>query len=219
MRAASRRAGGPQPVPHGRTPDRAGRAPSIEPQLGAEELVRRVREGDTWSFDVLFRRHAPELLGVTARLLGSRSQAEDVVQDVFVTLHAELARYDGRAPFKTWLYGIAMNHVRGHRRRLWRHRATRLAGFFGWSHDAPSPETVCASGEAAQVLQRILSQMSDKQREVFVLYELEGLDGPSIARIVGCSVNTVWSRARLARADFERLVRRHRLVAGTEEIA
>lgn len=183
------------------------------------ELIERCVGGELSAWREFYSTHADRVGRFLVRLGVPGCDVEDVVQDVFVTLHAELARYDGRAPFKTWLYGIAMNHVRGHRRRLWRHRATRLAGFFGWSHDAPSPETVCASGEAAQVLQRILSQMSDKQREVFVLYELEGLDGPSIARIVGCSVNTVWSRARLARADFERLVRRHRLVAGTEEIA
>ena len=183
------------------------------------ELIERCVAGELSAWREFYSTHADRVGRFLVRLGVPGGDVEDVVQEVFVTLHAELPRYDGRGPFKTWLYGIAMNHVRGHRRKLWRRRATRLAGFFGWSHDAPSPEAVCASGEAAQELQRILSQMSDKQREVFVLYEIEGLDGPSISRILGCSVNTVWSRARLARSDFERLVRRHRLIQGDEETA
>ncbi len=183
------------------------------------DLIERCVRGEIAAWREFYTTHADRVGRFLVRMGVPGSDVEDVVQDVFVTLHAELPRYDGRAPFKTWLYGVAMNHVRGHRRKLWRQRATRLAGFLGWAHDAADPENVCACGETAQELHRILSRMSDKQREVFVLYEIEGLDGPSIARILGCSVNTVWSRARLAREDFERLVRRHRLVHGTEEIA
>jgi RNA polymerase sigma-70 factor (ECF subfamily) len=194
------------PLPIGVTPAGAG-------------LLERCREGDLGAWREFYALHADRLGRFLARMGVPAADVEDVLQEVFVSVHAGLGHYDGRVAFKTWLYGVAMNHVRRHRRTLWRFGATRLGGFLGWSSDAEDPEHACALGETAEELHRILACLSEKKREVFVLYEVEGLDGPSIARILGCSVNTVWSRARLAREEFERHVRRARVLHGVEESA
>lgn len=193
-------------MPHGRTPDRAGRAPSIEPQLGAEELVRRVREGDTWSFDVLFRRHAPELLGVTARLLGSRSQAEDVVQDVFVVALEQIHRLEQAASFGGWVMRIAVRlvHRRYRRRRLLR----RLGLAFGDEMALGALAEAEAGPEVRVELAAIgaaLDRVSTAARIAWTLRYVEGQPLEETARLCGCSLATV--KRRIAAAH--EVVREH----------
>lgn len=183
------------------------------------ELLERCLEGQLGAWREFYTVHARRLARFLARMGVAETDLEDVLQDVFLALHRSLPEYDGRVPFKAWLYGVAMNHARGQRRRVWRRRAARLGLFNGWAPDPEDPERQCERAEAARELQWVLDRMSEKQREVFVLYEVEGLDGPSIARVLGCSVNTVWSRVRLAREDFRRLLRRRGLAGAGEESA
>ena len=193
-----------------------GQVLPLRPGAAAEaDLAERCLNGDADAWRTLYLTHVDRLEGFLRRMGVPPADVEDVLQDTFVALHRSLADYDGRFSFRTWLLGIAMNNVRSHRRRNWRRRLARLASFEGWS----DPEAMDAAGalerhEAARELQWILDRLSDKQREVFVLYEIEGLDGPSIASLLGCSVNTVWSRARLARDDFRRLLRQRTAVRG-----
>lgn len=176
------------------------------------ELLERCLEGEAGAWREFYSIHASRLGRFLERMGVPAADVEDVLQDVFVALHDCLGDYDGRTAFKGWLLGVAMNHVRAHRRRLWRRRLGRLAGFGGWSDDPDDPELVLGRDEALQELQWILSRMNDTHREAFVLYEIEELDGNSIAQILGCPLNTVWSRVRLARDDFRRLLRRRNLV-------
>lgn len=181
------------------------------------ELLERCLLGEADAWRLFYEIHADRLGRFLTRMGVPAADLEDVMQEVFLALYGSLPDYDRCLPFRAWMLGVAMNHVRCYRRRVWRRRVARLGGFGGWQGHDEDPEHVCQVGEAARELQWILSRMSDKQREVFVLYEMEGLDGPSIARILGCPVNTVWSRARLAREDFHSLQRRRKLVRGEEE--
>ena len=72
-------------------------------------LVRAAQRGDRDAFGTLVARHAPSILSVTTRMLGSASDAEDVAQETFVAAYKALDRFQFDATFKTWLYRIAMN--------------------------------------------------------------------------------------------------------------
>jgi len=156
-----------------------GQVLPLRPGAAAEaDLAERCLNGDADAWRTLYLTHVDRLEGFLRRMGVPPADVEDVLQDTFVALHRSLADYDGRFSFRTWLLGIAMNNVRSHRRRNWRRRLARLASFEGWS----DPEAMDAAGalerhEAARELQWILDRLSDKQREVFVLYEIEGLDG------------------------------------------
>jgi RNA polymerase sigma-70 factor (ECF subfamily) len=182
------------------------------------ELVARCLRGEADAWRELYVTHV-DRVGRFLRRMGVRpADLEDVLQETFVALHGGLSAFDPRFPLRTWLLGIAMNQVKSQRRRIWRRRVARLVGFEGFGDpDAPSLGESLERREAARELQWILDRMSEKQREVFVLYEVEGLEGPAIARMLGCSVNTVWSRARLAREDFRRLLRQRAVVRGGGE--
>ena len=75
--------------------------------------------------------------------------------------------------------------------------------------DPPEPEELVARRDAAAVVERFLDTLDPEQRAVFVLAQLEGLDVPEIARTLGIKLNTAYSRLRLARRRFDRIVARH----------
>ena len=151
----------------------------------------------------LFDAHAEGLCRMVHRMTGSREVAEDVVQEVFVTAWRRRSDLTDPSHVRTWLYRVAVNHVR-HRRRS---KARLLSFLDRWKvepeADSPVlPDTVVSREQRAAAIHAIVAQLSPKQREVFVLYELQELSGQEIADILEISVNTVWGRLRLARSSF-----------------
>lgn len=151
----------------------------------------------------------------SVRRLGILDSAiDDVVQDVFVVVHRRLSTFEGKSSLKSWLFGIVLHVVRDARRTL-RRKPAQLGGAARAGEDvdevaadASGPHESLAKREAVRVLHDLLDAMPDDRREVFILAELEQMSVPEIAEAVGANVNTVYSRLRAARADFERGVAR-----------
>ena len=126
------------------------------------------------------------------------------MQDVFVVVHRRLPDFEGRRALRTWLVRILLNVVREHRRRF--RRKEHHGSLPGEVVDAngPSPHEECLRSEAAALLGAILDAMQEDQREVFVLAEMEQIPVPEIAETLSLPLNTVYSRLRLARRDYQR---------------
>ena len=136
------------------------------------------------------------------RLGGAEASAEDAAQDVFVVVHRQLGRFAQRSSLKTWLFGIAINVARDHRRTV------RRKGGSEALDDLPVEPSTGAEREtsrlaAAQLLDRALDALDDEKRAVFVLAELEGMTAPEIVAATGLVLNTVYSRLRVAREQFQ----------------
>ena len=164
--------------------------------------------GEAAAMDIgkLFDAHAAYLCRVVHRLTGSREAAEDIVQEVFLLAYNRRHELEDRTGIRTWLYRVAVNHVR-HRRRSF----ARYQGLLDRYKQQPvsqgsieSPDEVASQVQRGKLIHLCVEGLSDKQREVFVLYELEELEGSEIANILDIPVNTVWSRLRLARAAFRK---------------
>jgi RNA polymerase sigma-70 factor (ECF subfamily) len=144
------------------------------------------------------------------RGLGVRDAAlDDAVQDVFMVVQDKLARFDGGAQLRTWLYAIVLRVA-----RRYRERAAIEARKFVASEAASGHKTLEAEleqGERLQLAQRALSALDDDKREVFVLAQVEQMSAPEIAEILGVPVNTVYSRLRAARSAFSAHVARLQL--------
>ena len=139
----------------------------------------------------------------TLRALGVPAAAtDDAAQDVFVVVHRRLGDFDGRAPIRAWLFGIARNVARRHRERAHREPPLHLVG------EGRALDDTMQLREAASLVERFLDTLDDDQRAVFVLAQLEGLTAPEIAEALGVNPNTVYSRLRTARLKFERAVAR-----------
>jgi len=152
----------------------------------------------------------------TVRRLGvDESAVDDVTQDVFVTVYRRLDDFEMRCSPKTWVFSIAMGIVQNYRRGRRRKDAALPTATQG-----ASPELVADAGgdpmehasraEAGRILHRLLEQLGEEKAVVFVMAELEGMTVPEIADLVGANVNTVYSRLRTARKEFDQALSRLR---------
>ena len=180
--------------------------------IGDAELVTRALDGDRWSREVLYRRHAGSLLAMTARLLASRNEAEEVVQDTFVAGFEHLAALREPAAFRGWLGQIAVSLVR---RRIRRARLMRLCGLDRGADDATLASFAAPGASPDEVAElsfvgRVLAGQPANLRIAWSLRWIEGLELTEVASLCGCSLATAKRRI----AAVEALLSRH--VAGVE---
>jgi RNA polymerase sigma-70 factor (ECF subfamily) len=179
--------------------DPAPEAAPIEPTL-----VRRARDGDRAAFDRLVGLHLPRVWAVVARIVRNREDAEDVVQEAFLTAHRSIAEFRGDAAFSTWLHRIAVTRALNHLNRA----SVRLArasepidGDGVPELAAPEADTPLKALESKELLRRLadcLEKLPGAWKAVVALRDAEELPYDEIARILGIELGTV--RSRLARA-------------------
>jgi RNA polymerase sigma-70 factor (ECF subfamily) len=157
-----------------------------------------------------------------ARRLGvSVSSADDVAQDVFMIVQRRLGNYDGRAPMQAWIFGILIRVVRDHKRSF-RRKSARNVPFeqeVTRELDAapgPSPVEQAERAERARQMGKLLEELDEDKRTLLILSELEDWTLREIAEFYGSNTNTIHSRLRAAKRDFEQAYRRSQ--AGKEEL-
>lgn len=132
---------------------------------------------------------------------------DDATQEVFLVVHRRLAGFDG-ASLRAWLFTIALNVARDHRRAR-RRRGPHTALPEDLSDRAQDPSEVASRRQALALLRRLLDALDDDRRAVFVMVECEQLTVPEAAEALGVNVNTVYSRLRAARQQFDAALSRH----------
>lgn len=185
----------------------AGVAP-LAMHLGPVAAESQTSRAHTLSFDQVYEEHFDFVWRSVRRLGLPDSAADDAVQDVFVVVCRRLSTFEQRSSVRTWLFGITLRVVRGHRRRDRRKPTEALPETL--VSRTPDPQAASERTEALSVLDRILDQMDEDKREVFVMAELEQMTAPEIVSATGSKLNTVYSRLRAARNIFEAGVKRHR---------
>ena len=152
----------------------------------------------------LYREHF-QFIWRSLRRLGVReASVDDALQDVFLVAHRKLATFEGRSSHRVWLFAIAMRVAAEHRRRDARLHLDDAAAT-GTARTDESYEL----RRRVQLLDQLLATLSEEQRAVFVMSEIEGFSAPEIAEALGEKLNTVYSRLRLGRRRFERALARH----------
>jgi RNA polymerase sigma-70 factor (ECF subfamily) len=168
------------------------------------------------NFDELYDAYV-DFVWRSARRLGvSPAALDDVIQDVFLIAHRRLDSVEKVEALRSWMYGVVIRVVRDHRRGLRRkpgHGHTAVTDCDASELPDPrgtDPLAAFEQSDAVRMLHRVLGELPDAKREVFVLAELEELSELEISEILGESVHTVHSRLRAARKAFELAVTRHR---------
>jgi RNA polymerase sigma-70 factor (ECF subfamily) len=155
-------------------------------------------------FDSIYDQHF-RFVWNSARRLGVRTEAiDDVVQEVFVVIHAKLHTVHSPESLRSWIYGVVRRTVSNHFRELQRREGTQpfpeqpaLASL------EPTPLDLAEQASQVELLTSLLARLTDAKREVFILSELEELSMPEIAAALDIPLNTAYSRLRHARKEFE----------------
>jgi RNA polymerase sigma-70 factor, ECF subfamily len=178
---------------------------SAQVALSADlDLVARVQSGDVAAFGELIEKHQRTVYGIVARMVGSRDDVEDIVQDVFVAAYRSIGGFRADARFTTWLHAITVNMTLKRLRDMKQGNTvsiddplTGLANALRSDGD-PSPESVLADRERSALVRRAIDSLPEKQKMVIVLHFFEEHSCEEIAEILKCSVGTVWSRLHYA---------------------
>jgi RNA polymerase sigma-70 factor (ECF subfamily) len=171
-------------------------------------LVSRALVGDRWSRDVLYRRHARYLLAIATRLLSSRGEGEEVVQDTFVVAFEKLTTLRDPAALRAWLARIAVTLVQ---RRMRKDRLLRFLGLDRGLDDATldslAASTLRPDDRAELALaDRVLRRLPTKKRIAWMLRRVEGLPLGEVASACDCSLATVKRQIAYADAEMARYV-------------
>jgi RNA polymerase sigma-70 factor (ECF subfamily) len=181
-------------------------------QSADEDWLRRCRQGDLVAWRQLYDQQFERVYRLVQRLGVPERDAADVCQEVFLRVHRGLGRFRGDAQIGTWLFRIALNESRrwGRLRGL---RQALLALYSREPHAVPGqPDEALARAEGWRELRGLLDQLKPKLREVFVLFEIEELALDEVSAVLNVGAETVKSRIKRARAEFERLRRQRALV-------
>ena len=156
-----------------------------------EELMREVARGRADRLEMLVRRYGVRLMTFLSRMVGDRHRAEELFQEVFLSVWLKRHLYDPDRAFRPWLYAVAVNACR----ETFRHRVlptTALAEADPADGGAAPGDRICAAETAAQI-GRAVTLLPEQQRTVVVLRIWEELPYARIAEIVGCAEGTVRS--------------------------
>ena len=187
-------------------------------------LVERLRGGDATALEDLMERHASQVFRVARGITRTDADAEEVVQDVFLTLARKIDSFEGRSALSTWIYRVTTNAAllkrRGKRAQLEVSLEGELPTYRDDGHRegnrsylvadwSQTPEVELLEGEARAVLSRAIDQLPEPYRAVLTLRDVEELSNEETAQILGESVSSVKSRLHRARMALREQLTRH----------
>lgn len=166
--------------------------------------LRLANEAPRGDFDALVRAHADSVWRCLRAVGVPPSAIEDAAQDVFVVAFRQWDSYEERGSARAWLFAIGRRVAAGYRRRIAREIDEPIALVV----EAEDTEDALALREVRRMVDAFLLELSEERRLVFFLSEVEGWSAPEVAEALELNLNTVYSRLRRAREQFEAYLRR-----------
>ena len=183
-------------------------------------LLRRLRDRDERAFRELIDEHRDRVFNITYRMLGNRAEAEDVAQEVFITVFKQIENFRGDSKFSTWLYRVTVNHCKNRIKYLARRHdrdrdeldetsQQQNGAVNGAPVRAKNPDKALESAQMEKLLQEAIASLDDEQRAVVILRDVEDLSIEEICEITGLPDGTVKSRLHRARLVLRKKMQRH----------
>lgn len=175
-------------------------------------IAERCRANIPGAFEEVYRAHAPRLFGLITRLVG-RIDAEDLLQDTFLSAHRKLNLYRGESALGTWLFRLATNLCIDHLRSRG-HRWTQMTDGFDDELDGRGATAGPVLGAIDRMdLERAIAALPQGARLVFVLHDVEGFEHREIGDMLGVSDGTSKSQLHRARIRMRAMLAGHRVTA------
>ncbi len=183
-------------------------------------LLRRLRERDERAFRELVEQHRDRVYNITYRMLGNRAEAEDVAQEVFITVFKTIETFREESKFSTWLYRVTVNHCKNRIKYLARrHDRDRdeldenSAGANGAIMGSPmrsaQPDRALEGIQMEGILKEAIESLDEEHRIVVVLRDIEDLSIEEICEITDVPDGTVKSRLHRARLALRKKLQKH----------
>lgn len=184
------------------------------------ELVEQFKAGLAEAFDELMSRYASKMYQTAYGLIGSRQDAEEVVQDTFIRVHRYMRQFRGDASFSTWIYRIAVNLSRNkyhwnHRRGVDRTISLSTKSSFKDSNEKEEinvldtkhkPDRIIQEAEGEKGVMEAIDRLPSKLREVMILRHVEDMSYEEISNLLECNLGTVKSRLARAREGLAKVL-------------
>lgn len=187
--------------------------PRARQRAAEAALVARMRAGDVAAFEEIVRCNKERVLKIAVGILRDLKDAEEVTQDVFMTIHSRIDRFRGEASLSTWIHRIATNAALMRRRRQKPGQTVSLddmlpaidtCGRLGGAEWITQQGDPAVESEMAHLLQDALGRLDEKYRKVFVLRQIEGCTTEETARMLKLRVPAVKTRLHRARMALRR---------------
>ncbi len=172
-----------------------------DPRSRDRELVDRCLKGDMVAFEEMYRQHSTRMFRMAYRMVDSTSDAEDLLQDIFLHAHRKLSTFRGDSSLGTWLYRLGVNRCLDFLRK----RSARREGAGGPPDDMKSEQAGRVGQVAGEILptridlERAIKTLPEGCRAAFVLHDVEGFDHREVAKLLGIAEGTSKSQVHKAR--------------------
>lgn len=179
--------------------------------LDVATLLERCRQGDELAWEALVRRFQGRAFAIACHYMRNAEEARDVAQEIFVRIYERLDTFHGDEAFLPWMLRLSRNAcIDALRRRKARPPAADVVieETVQVASTAPTPEEASVARSARDLLYRAMDRMSDSDREILMLKEIQGLKVEEIATLLDIPTGTVKSRCNRARLDLAARVRR-----------
>ncbi len=188
-------------------------------EIDDKRTVESVLSGNRDAFADLVRAHQARVQRYCLLLLRNPTDAEEAAQDVFVKAYRSLDQFRSEASFLTWAGRIAHNHCMDLLRQRTRRKTESLDAIIDEDgtplvNRLAEPERTESPDELTEAVPKLLASLKEEYREILVLRELQELSYDDIAKVLKCSLDTVKSRLKRARAEFHDRAMKFRRIAG-----
>jgi RNA polymerase sigma-70 factor, ECF subfamily len=185
-------------------------------------FVQSLKAHDAHAFEQLITRFKTPIFNLLYRMTGVREEAEDLAQEVFITVYRKIDLFRGESPLATWIYRIAYNLCMNRRKYLGRRRdrdrqvfdeaAERgivESGTMSTSAQVSRPDELAEGHQMERLIQEAITALDEEQRVILVLRDVQGMSYESISDITGLPAGTVKSRLHRARMALKERLAPH----------
>jgi RNA polymerase sigma-70 factor (ECF subfamily) len=188
------------------------------------DLIERFKKGDKNAFDELVERYKDMVFRVVYRMLGDRTEAFDVSQEVFLKLYGSLKDFRFEARFSTYLYRMAINFAKNRLKTMSTRRKRHVSLETPMSEesdsdhreyiadDRPDPREAAATQELRDIIWEAIGQLSEEHREILILREFESMSYDAIAQVLLLDPGTVKSRLSRARRALKEILEKKEII-------
>ncbi len=182
--------------------------------IDEQRLISRLKRRDGRAFEQLVNRFQGQVFNFIYRMISNREEAEDLAQEVFVSIFKNIDGFRGESSLSTWIYRITANHCKNRRKYLGRRRVERpmnpenenaemASSHIPTAVGVSRPDELVEGYQTEVVIQRAIAELDEEQRTILVLRDIQSVSYEDISEITGLALGTVKSRLHRARMTLK----------------